>query len=159
MTYAFSLRKRWKVLAPVLWVEAGLLALLVWRGSWSWRTGVVLTVVALLALRVATYLWGARRPVVLEGGILTRGDQSVPLAGAQVEVRALPRKDQLRPNEVIVRADGRVVSFDVSLNHFDDALGELLSQASADAVRVSAPGEPDVRDARKSELLAASRRS
>jgi hypothetical protein len=157
MTYAFSLRRRWRVLAPVLWVEAGLLALLAWRGTWSWRTAAVGGVVALLAVRVATYLWGARRPVVLAKGQLSRGDKCVSLAHAQLELRTLPHQNHLRPNEVIVRAEERVVTFDVSLERFEDALRELLTQVSADRVSVTAPGEADVRDLRREQVLSAAR--
>jgi hypothetical protein len=157
MTYPFSLRKRWRVLAPVLWVEAGLLALLAWRGGWNWRTGVVATVVVLLALRVATYLLGARRPLVLDAGVLSRGGQSVSLPSAQVELRTLPHQKQLRPNEVVVRSGKQAVSFDVSLERFDEAIRELVGLVGAERVSVTAPGEPDLRDSRRDEVLSAVR--
>jgi hypothetical protein len=158
-TFHFSLRRRLRILGPVLAVEAGLLALLAWRGGRDWKSAVVSAVVALLTLRVLSFLWTGRRPVRVSSAAISRGRFSVPLSTASLWVRTAPSRRGLAPSELAVvspEEGGRrmAVSFDSSLALFEQAAGAVLLEIPDERVRVSAPGEPDVRDARREEVLA-----
>jgi hypothetical protein len=164
-TFRFSYRRRARTaLYPLgLAVVLGVVHLLFVRPG-SWVSLALLAAVALLLIRAVQWMWGGRHPVQMDDQGMLRDGPRIPWAGAMLHLRARHAgAGALRLDEAIVysAADAKGlrtgISFDVSLERFDEAVKVLLAHVPDERVKVWAPGGKVLEGEPREALLSAYR--
>lgn len=159
-TYGFSLKKRLVGALPPLAIAAVLAVLVAaFTRAGSWQFWVGLGFVAVVLMRAAGYLWWGQREVRIDARGLTRSGRTVDYSGAELELRTVERDGKLAVHEVVLwmprneRGERNGVGFDESLEHFEQAVRALVLRMAEMRIVVSTPTEPNVRDARREQVL------
>lgn len=159
-TFGFSFKRRLDVIKIPIGMVAVLAGLLVWHGrTGTWKFWALTAIIALLVMRVVSYLRGGRNAVTVDDQGVTRSGRTVAFAGAELELRTLPSRSALALNEVVLwtprdAQDHRTgVGFDHSLTDFDRAARLVFGQVPEARVVVTAPGEQDIQGERREEVL------
>ncbi|MBI3185309.1 MAG: hypothetical protein HYZ28_24485 [Myxococcales bacterium] len=158
--YTFTFAKRLGGVRYPIVISVALGGLLAWRQPplESWKLWLLLAVIAFMLLRIAEFMLGGTRQLVVTDTALLRSGRAVQFDSAELELRTTLRRGELVVSEVVLwgpEGQGRRlgVGFDWSLNDFEQAVREVVGRVPEERIVVSAPAVKDVRDERREKVL------